>query len=511
MPNSRRLFARSPAALIAAISLASCGGSGGSHAVPQTTIAPTPIASGSSTCTSVLRRGAGRLAPAYASASWVVPNQIAVTYRPSAASRAAQSIDRVVNAVKTVDLGVIGANGHRVLTLPSGTSATSAAAALRQSADVVSVDPVHYRRPSSYPNPTALPANDAVNDTFSDDVDQWYLYRTAVNPTAWQTTQGSTGIAVAVIDTGVDETNTDLSGKLTVRESVITDPTTNVQTVKTGPGTVQDTDGHGTNVAGLAVAQANNRYGFAGVGYNTQLQAYKVFQNDTSTNPCPSANTADEARAIADAVKNGASVINISLGAPQSSGADATEQAAVEAAIAAGVTVVAANGNEYPGSDGQQPDFPAAYAGVIAVGASAVSDDNVGASYSAIKADTVASYSNSGPTLVAPGGDANGNVNDSDPLHWITGYDTTTAGVSANACSNQAGVCAALFNGTSQATPQVAGAIALMMAVHGGARSLTPANVASILSSSSDVIPNFPTSRQGAGRLDVAKAVAASH
>jgi hypothetical protein len=510
MPISTRLFSRSALVLGTAVSLASCGGSNSNHTVPATS-SPTPVASGSSTCASSLRRGAVRTAPVYASASWVVPNQLAVTYRPSAQSRAAQSIDRAVNAVASADLGVIGANGHRVVTLPPGANPATVAATLRQNADVVSVDPVHYRRPAAYPTPTVLPPDDGVNDPFSDDVDQWYLYRTAVNPTGWQASQGSTAISVAVVDTGVDETNTDFSGKFVVRESVLTDSTTNVQTVKTGAGTVQDTDGHGTNVAGLAVAQTNNRYGFASVGYNTSLQAYKVFANDTTANPCPSANTADEARAITDAVKNGASVINISLGAPQSSGIDATEQAAVEAAISAGVTVVAANGNEYPGSDGNQPDFPAAYPGVIGVGASAVIDDNVGASYAAIKADSIASYSNSGPTLVAPGGDANGNVNDIDPLHWITGYDTTTAGIPTNACSDQAGVCVALFNGTSQSAPQVAGTVALMMALHGGPRSLTPTQVVQILTSTTDVIPNVPSSRQGAGRLNVTKALAASH
>jgi hypothetical protein len=187
------------------------------------------------------------------------------------------------------------------------------------------------------------------------------------------------------------------------------------------------------------------------------------------------------------------------------------EQTAIENAISHGVVVVAAAGNEYPTSDGQQVDYPAAYPGVIAAGASAVDDSNTATSpYSSITAETVASYSNSGATLVAPGGDASGDT-DPDVLHWIEGYSTTTAAYPPDQCSNSGGVCRVLFNGTSQATPQVAAAVALMEAYHGGAHSLTPARVTTILTSTTDVIPGVATARQGAGRLDTAKAVAAAH
>ena len=171
------------------------------------------------------------------------------------------------------------------------------------------------------------------------------------------------------------------------------------------------------------------------------------------------------------------------------------------------MSVVAANGNEFgQGSDGNQSDFPAAYPGVIAVGASAVTDDNVGASYSAITGETAASYSNSGPTLLAPGGDSTGQ-NDNDLLHWIEGYSTTTANFAADQCSDSGGVCRVLFNGTSQATPQVSGTIALILAKHGGAGSLTPAAISAILTSTADSL-GLSATRQGAGRLDAAGAVA---
>ncbi|MFN2461635.1 MAG: S8 family serine peptidase [Candidatus Velthaea sp.] len=497
--TARPAFSRSLAFIVSAI-LAGCGGGGGGGGSAAPAPTPTPIATATpraDTCTSIASRrfGSDRRAPGTA-APGVNPNRVYVTYRASAAQRATESLDRTINAVRAVELGTQGGYAHRALTLPAGLDATTAAATLRLNPDVVDVAPVHYRVS------TAISPGDVVNDPLSDNVDQWYLYKTNVTPGAWTVTTGSPSISVAIIDTGVDETNTDFV--FDVKESIVNG------IKKTGNGSVQDTNGHGTNVAGLAVAQANNAINFAGVGYKTHLQAYKIFPDATAASDCQAADTADEAAAINDAVANGASVISLSLGSPQSTGEDAAEKTAVSAAIAANVTVVAANGNEFPTADGTTPDFPAAYPGVIGVGASAVIDNNAApGSFSSITAETVASYSNSAPKLVAPGGDAANGAADNDLLHWIEGYSTTTAAFAADQCTNSGGVCRALFNGTSQATPQVAGTVALMMAVHGGGRSLTPARVLSILQSTADVLPGIPASRQGAGRLNAGAAVSA--
>jgi hypothetical protein len=256
-------------------------------------------------------------------------------------------------------------------------------------------------------------------------------------------------------------------------------------------------------VAGLAAAATNNGYGYASVGYNATLQIYDIFPPTTAQSDQQEASTADEAQAINDAVAHGASVISMSLGG---STPDDAEQTAVEDAIAAGVTVVAAGGNE----DAATPDYPGAYAGVISVGASSAIDSGpTSGTYAGITSEAVASYSNSGVTLVAPGGDPSSD-NDPDYIHWILGYSTTTTNYALDACSDQGGVCSTLFAGTSQATPQVSGTVALMMAYHGGAHSLTPAAVLSLLIANTDNIGQ-PTSRMGAGRLNVGKAVAAAH
>ena len=478
---------------LASALLAACGG-GGSSSAPKTPT-PTPTPSGGNTCASfATSTSAGRrLAQSYgASGSWVSPNRLYVSYRSSAAASTARSVESVAAATRSIDAGTDGSLAHRLITLPDGADLAAVAANLRSTAGVVDVQPTHLR----------VPLGDAVaNDQFLDNVRQWYLYKTNVDAGAWALTHGRSGVSVAVIDTGVDETNVDFV--FDVRESV-------VGGVKaTGAGTVQDTNGHGTNVAGLAVAQTNNSYGFAGVGYSTHLQAYRIFPPATSTSDCQTADSGDESVAIRDAVANGASVINLSIGSPQSAGVDAVEQSAIAYAIANGVTVVAAAGNEGGTSKDIGPDYPAAYPGVIAVGASAVNDSNTGV-YGAIVAETVAGYSNSNPTLVAPGGDAS-STSDNDVLHWIEGYSTTTAAYPPDQCVNSSGVCRVLFNGTSQATPQVTGAVALMLAYHGGARSLSPANVVALLQGSTDVLPGISGNRQGAGRLNTAKAVAAAH
>jgi hypothetical protein len=439
-----------------------------------------------------------RLAPR--AVSHVVPNRLYVSYGAGASS---QSIAHSVGAIHSIDLTATKGVSHTVVTLPTGTSLTAAAATLRAQSGVVSVSQLHTR---------SILSDSEANDTLLDNVDQWYLYRTNTDPGGWNLTHG-TGIVVAVIDTGIDMTNQDLAPKLNKAESIVDGMITT---------SAQDTNGHGTNVAGLVAATTNNTYGYASVGWDVHLFDYKIFPDSNAFSDCQTADTADEAAAIDDAVANNASVISLSLGSPNDSGqgADQAEQDAIEAAISAHVTVVAAAGNEFDNSgDGTAPDYPAAYPGVIAVGASAVFDSTMN-DYNAITSETVASYSNSGPTLLAPGGDSlsdppsdcSTSSSPCDILHWVEGYSTTSAGLPGDRCSGSlpGGVCAALFNGTSQATPQVAATVALMEAYHGGARTLTPAEVTTILQANSDKLSGLSTAREGAGRLDVAKAVAAA-
>jgi subtilisin family serine protease len=391
----------------------------------------------------------------------------------------------------------------RVVSVPEGLSAGAFASDLATRAGVLSVerDALYHKQSVAAVMP---------DDTHFDAIDQWDMFAIGA-PFGWGYTEGSPAIAVAMIDTGVDASSPDFaSGKVTFAESVIDG------TVVTGLSAVRDTDGHGTDTAGIASANTNDGFGFAGAGFDVSLQIYKVFPDDTAANGYVSdARSSDVTRAIDDAVAHGARVINLSLGTCEIAGVDSAQRAAIDAALAAGVVVVAAAGNERSGTSATKScaggsstiDFPAAYDGVISVGATSMKD-GASAANPTLAREYVASYSNAGPglTLVAPGGDPSqselSGATSDDPLHWIDNLYTTTAANPSLRCPNPAD-CTALFSGTSQATPHVSAAAALMLSL---VPNLTPSEIRQILIATADDIgdPN-----QGHGRLDIYRALAA--
>ncbi len=431
----------------------------------------------------------------------------------------AASIERKEGAPSGYTIGAI-AHGelNRIVAIPRGLTPQGFAARMRRHGEVVAAAPLPLRFTQS--TSPVFP-----NDTYYDPLDQWDLVgsgspglATAPNamaaPYAWGYTHGSSSINLAIVDTGADLTSQDLISKVTYEVKWVSgsSPYPN-----RGVGAAQDEDGHGTNVSGIAAADTNNSFGVAGTGFNTSLQIYRIFPDPQPTcyTSCSGygASTADEANAIYDAIAHHARAINLSLGSCQGdTGPDPTEFAAVEAAIAKGVTVVAAAGNERSGGSGScgtanTLDFPAGYPGVIAVGASSLKDPTPGNPDPDKSTEYVASYSNSGPGLavVAPGGDPSGS-NDNDPLNWITNlYSTTVADPSQRFCSSNppGAACVALFAGTSQATPHVTGLVGLMLA-RGG--SLSPARIKSILENTAD---NINDPNQGFGRVDGYRALAA--
>jgi subtilisin family serine protease len=403
--------------------------------------------------------------------------------------RVAEDLEHTEGVTRSLSIG-FQRNGltARILNVGNNDTAQALSRRLRTHSEVADARPLQLRYTSSSKPFTP-------NDTNFDNYDQWDMFDIfALN--AWGYTHGSSSIQIAVIDTGADNFQNDLAGKLVYGEKIING------TITFGAAAAQDTDGHGTNVTGIAAADTNNATAVAGVGFNTAVQIYKIFPDGTGT----SADTGDEAQAIYDAVKHGARVINMSLGGDEGSGFDPVERDAVEYAIRQGVTVVAAAGNERTSTEPNAGvDFPGAYDGVIAVGATSLNDNNSHNPVGAI--EYVSSYSNVGPQLavVAPGGDPNSTTDmgdNPDLLHWIEGLYTTTPFDKSQTCSDQTD-CLALFAGTSQATPHVTGAIALLLAKN---TNLQPAQIKQILESTADDIsdPN-----QGWGRLNVYRALAA--
>jgi subtilisin family serine protease len=286
---------------------------------------------------------------------------------------------------------------------------------------------------------------------------QWGL--PAVNaPAAWSRSHGSSTVVVADIDSGVDANHPDLAGKLLQGFDATTGTTL-------APGN-SDSIGHGTATAGVIAAGTGNGIGLAGLGWNTMVLPIK----DGDEYPTVSA----EIAGIRHAVDRGARVINISAGSPCP---DANEAATVADALARGVVVVASAGND--ATDGNRIQYPAAYRGVIAVGATG--HDGQRAFYSHVD-DYV--------TLVAPGGSADGNPAHDMPLLAPGGGITTMAG-------------------TSFSAPMVSAAAALVLAV---APTLNPSGVTEVLTTTATNLGSpgrDPFSGFGLLNVDAALAAAA--
>jgi serine protease len=399
-------------------------------------------------------------------------------------SRSLASIESAHAVTRAITLSSDSHFVTRVLTLAAGIDRDALANALRSEPGVASVDLVRLRYPLAYSGPVY------PNDPFYTDGEEWYVDRVdAVD--GWSYGLGSSAVTVAVIDTGYDPKQTEVAPNVTFAEKIVGG------TIDTSASAAVDTDGHGTFLSSVVSAKTNNAAGFAGIGYGVSLQEYKVF-TDAAT---PTANTGDEAYAIRDAVARGANVILLALGGTSSAGPDPLERDAVAYALSKNVVVVSASGDE----GATTVDYPAAYPGVVAVGATSLVDNGSG-SFAA--PEHVAAYSNSGPglTLVAPGGEPT-SATDPDAAHWIVGAYTTQPLAGNPACAAGTAVwnCGIRLAGTSAAAAVVAGGVGVLLSDAPAAS--TPGTVLQVLASSADGIGD---AREGAGRFNVHRAIAAA-
>lgn len=210
--------------------------------------------------------------------------------------------------------------GMVTVTPRPGETAAHAARRLRADPAVASVQPEGRMRLRYLPNDPALSSPELAPRTPGGTVQEWWASPMGL-PAAWDVTRGD-GALVAIIDTGADGGHPELSGK--IRDTLDLD-----ETFGAGPPTT-DENGHGTHVASLACAQANNGMGIAGAGLNCGLLIIKSDLTDSSV-----------AEGIVEAVDRGADAVNMSFGSDSGQGSAALRRA-VDYAVARGVILVAA-------------------------------------------------------------------------------------------------------------------------------------------------------------------------
>jgi thermitase len=179
----------------------------------------------------------------------------------------------------------------------------------------------------------------------------WHLYKMNAQQ-AWDLSTGSAAVRVAITDDAILTTHVDLANKIVATYDAPTGGT-NANPCGTNNGN------HGTHVSGTAGAQTNNGTGVSSIGYNISLMAVKIGNcNGSLTHGYEGINWA---------ANNGANVINMSWGG---GGFSNYGQNVCNAAVNAGAILVAAAGN-----DGTNQQFyPAAYASVVAVASTTTND-----------------------------------------------------------------------------------------------------------------------------------------
>lgn len=257
---------------------------------------------------------------------------------------------------------------------------------------------------------------------------QWSLYNNGTFPLspstadadidadlAWDITNGDPDLIVAILDGGIKFDHPEFLGRFVPGYDFVNndaDPT--------------DDNGHGTNVAGIALAKGNNGIGYAGVNWNSKIMVCKITDSNGS------GFYSNWVNAMYFAVDNGAKILNMSVGG---NGSSTLLRDALDYAYANNVSVVVSSGNQ----NSSVIQYPARYTNAICVGSTNSNDRRTNPFFW-----STTSGSNYGPELdfVAPGNYIYGLSHTSN-----TNYNT-------------------YWGGTSQSSPHVTGVISLLLSVN---------------------------------------------
>ena len=250
-------------------------------------------------------------------------------------------------------------------------------------------------------------------------------------PEGWSITHGSSTVGIAVLDSGIACDHLDLAGKCIEQ----------INFVAEHGSTLEDELGHGTHVAGIAVATTDNSIGIAGVARDSKVGSLKTCWEDYSLwivviGQCDDDDVIDAILYATDAVSDSDpnlkkyQVISMSFAGPVVSSAFET---AVDYAWNNGVVLVAGAGNSYT----QDVLYPAAFTNVIGVGSTDFHDN-------------LSAFSTFGPwvSVLAPG----------------TAILSTMPGPPCGQAAGEPSDCYDYKSGTSMSTPHVSGLAALLWA-----------------------------------------------
>lgn len=281
-------------------------------------------------------------------------------------------------------------------------------------------------------------------------------------PQAWQDGYDGTGVKVAVLDTGIDETHPDVAGKIVEARNFTSDPS------------VKDEHGHGTHVAatvaGTGAASGGQR---KGVAPGAQLVIGKVLDGQGS---------GSESEVLAGmewaARESGADIVSMSLGGAPTDGTDPLSVAVDTLTEQTGTLFVIAAGNE---GDEYTVGSPGAATSALTVGA--VDGD-----------DRLAPFSSRGPRLDEA----------IKPDITAPGVNITAARAEGTMMGSPLDDRYTRASGTSMATPHVAGAAAILAQRHPDWKA---GQLKDALVSTAETIDGQTPYEQGGGRLDVARAL----